>query len=105
MTFVKPDYINSSGPSLYTFKCKLRKTCHIRDFTQFFIQKKVMLILSRNIYNDCLTEPLRWKGAHDIFVCSMSDIFHEDVPFEFVDRIYGISGDSERSSADREGRA
>lgn len=42
------------------------------------------------LHNDCLTEPLRWKGAHNIFVCSMSDIFHEDVPFEFVDRMFDI---------------
>ena len=34
-----------------------------------------------------LEEPLQWKKPHNIFVCSMSDIFHEDVPFEFVDRI------------------
>ena len=34
-----------------------------------------------------LEVPLQWKKPHNIFVCSMSDIFHEDVPFEFVDRI------------------
>jgi len=36
--------------------------------------------------NDLVT-PLHWKKSHNIFVCSMSDIFHENVPFEFVDRI------------------
>lgn len=39
------------------------------------------------MHEDALDEPLQWKKAHNIFVCSMSDIFHEDVPFEFVDRI------------------
>lgn len=39
------------------------------------------------LHEDCLDEPLAWKKAHNIFVCSMSDIFHNDVPFEFVDRI------------------
>ncbi|MDO4496738.1 MAG: phage Gp37/Gp68 family protein [Bacteroidales bacterium] len=34
-----------------------------------------------------LTEPLRWNRGHNIFVCSMSDLFHEKVPFEFIDRI------------------
>lgn len=39
------------------------------------------------LHADNLDEPLSWKKAHNIFVCSMSDIFHEEVPFEFVDRI------------------
>jgi protein gp37 len=39
------------------------------------------------LHEDELSQPLKWKGSHNIFVCSMSDIFHEDVPFEFVDKI------------------
>lgn len=39
------------------------------------------------LHENNLEEPLSWKKAHNIFVCSMSDIFHENVPFEFVDRI------------------
>lgn len=42
------------------------------------------------LHEDSLGEPLHWKKGHNIFVCSMSDIFHEDVPFEFVDRIFEI---------------
>ncbi|MBO5233416.1 MAG: phage Gp37/Gp68 family protein [Prevotella sp.] len=34
--------------------------------------------------------PLKWKGSHNIFVCSMSDIFHENVPFEFIDKIIEV---------------
>ena len=39
------------------------------------------------LHEDDLEEPLHWKKSHNIFVCSMSDIFHENVPFEFVDKI------------------
>lgn len=39
------------------------------------------------LHADTLEEPLQWNKPHNIFVCSMSDIFHENVPFEFVDRI------------------
>ena len=39
------------------------------------------------LHEDCLNEPLGWKQPHTIFVCSMSDLFHKDVPFEFVDRV------------------
>ena len=39
------------------------------------------------LHEEDLKEPLQWRKPHNIFVCSMSDIFHEEVPFEFVDRI------------------
>ncbi len=39
------------------------------------------------LHESDLQEPLKWNKPHNIFVCSMSDIFHEEVPYEFVDRI------------------
>lgn len=39
------------------------------------------------LHEECLEEPLRWKKSHTIFVCSMSDLFHTDVPFEFIDKV------------------
>ena len=37
-----------------------------------------------------LGEPLRWRKPRTVFVCSMSDLFHEDVPFEFVAEIIDV---------------
>ncbi len=37
-----------------------------------------------------LTIPLAWKKPRMIFVNSMSDLFHESVPFEFVDRVFAV---------------
>ena len=34
--------------------------------------------------------PLRWKKPQMIFVNSMSDLFHEDVPLEFVQEVFGV---------------
>ncbi len=34
--------------------------------------------------------PLRWKRPRRIFVNSMSDLFHKDVPFDFVDKVFGV---------------
>lgn len=42
------------------------------------------------LHEDELEQPLKWKGVHNIFVCSMSDVFHEYVPFDFVDKIIEI---------------
>ena len=39
------------------------------------------------MHQELIDEPLLWKKPHNIFVCSMSDIFHEHVPFLFVERI------------------
>lgn len=35
-----------------------------------------------------LDEPLRWKKPRRIFVNSMSDLFHPDVPDEYIDRVW-----------------
>ena len=42
------------------------------------------------LHNDDLTEPLKWRKGRNVFVCSMSDLFHEQVPFSFVDRVMEI---------------
>ena len=34
--------------------------------------------------------PLSWKKPHRIFVNSMSDLFHEDVPLEFVKKVFDV---------------
>jgi protein gp37 len=37
-----------------------------------------------------LTLPLRWKRGRRIFVNSMSDLFHEDVPDAGIDRVFAV---------------
>lgn len=39
-------------------------------------------------HHDVLEQPLRWKKPRRIFVASMGDLFHEDVPFEFVANVF-----------------
>lgn len=43
------------------------------------------------IHEDALDEPMKWKAPHTIFVCSMADLFHESVPFSFIDRVMGTT--------------
>ena len=35
------------------------------------------------LHHDRLWEPFRWKKARRVFVCSMGDLFHEDVTWQF----------------------
>lgn len=37
-----------------------------------------------------LDEPLRWRKPRRVFVNSMSDLFHEAVPDEFIDRVFAV---------------
>ncbi|MDE2472539.1 MAG: phage Gp37/Gp68 family protein, partial [Bradyrhizobium sp.] len=39
---------------------------------------------------DALEEPLHWKKPSRIFVNSMSDLFHEDAPDGFLDRVFAV---------------
>jgi hypothetical protein len=34
--------------------------------------------------------PLHWKKPRHIFVCSMSDLFNEKVPFDFIGKIFAV---------------
>lgn len=39
---------------------------------------------------DALEKPLRWRKPRMIFVNSMSDLFHKNVPFEFIDKVFAV---------------
>ena len=43
------------------------------------------------LHPDRLDQPLHWKKPRTIFVCSMSDLFHEDVPFDFIGKVLGLA--------------
>lgn len=40
------------------------------------------------LHEDLLSMPLKWKKPRLIFVNSMSDMFHEDVPLEYIQRVF-----------------
>jgi protein gp37 len=42
------------------------------------------------LHDDLLEQPLSWRKPQTIFVNSMSDLFHEDVPEDFVLRAFDV---------------
>ena len=40
------------------------------------------------LHPEKLDEPLKWKKPRKIFVCSMGDLFHDDVPFEYIRAVW-----------------
>lgn len=43
-----------------------------------------------------LDQPYSWKGPRTVFVNSMSDLFHEDVPLEYIQRVFKVMNDTPR---------
>lgn len=42
------------------------------------------------IHEDSLKLPLSWKTSQTIFVNSMSDLFHEEIPFDFIYEVFSV---------------
>jgi protein gp37 len=42
------------------------------------------------MHDHALEIPLHWKTPQTIFVNSMSDLFHKDVPLEFIQRVFAV---------------
>lgn len=41
-----------------------------------------------------LTTPYKWKGSKIVFVNSMSDLFHPEVPLEFIQKVFAVMNDT-----------
>jgi len=60
-------------------------------------QKKYQGLVGKGHFNgvvrcheDALSIPLRWRKPRMVFVNSMSDLFHRDVPFDFIDKVFAV---------------
>ena len=51
-------------------------------------QKKYSNGFELTLHPETLELPLKWKEPQTIFVNSMSDLFHHDVPLEFIQRVF-----------------
>ena len=42
------------------------------------------------LHPEKLEEPLKWKKPRRVFVCSMGDLFHEQVPDEYIAKVWEV---------------
>jgi protein gp37 len=42
------------------------------------------------LHSERLDQPLRWRAPRTVFVNSMSDLFHEEIPYEFVRDVFNV---------------
>lgn len=43
-----------------------------------------------HLRHDWLEKPLHWRKPRRVFCCSMSDLFHEDVPDRYIDKVFAV---------------
>ena len=48
------------------------------------------------LHEDTLTAPYRWRAPRLVFVDSMSDLFHPDVPPAFIQKVFAVMADTPR---------
>jgi protein gp37 len=48
------------------------------------------------LFPDRLTQPLHWRTPRRVFVDSMSDLFHDDVPDDYLDQVFAVMAHANR---------
>jgi len=78
--------ISSGCKNCYAEKMALRlKAMHLEKYAKGF---------DLAIHPELLCEPYSWKLPRMVFVNSMSDLFHEGVPFEFIKQIFKVMNEN-----------
>lgn len=63
--------------------------CYAEALTQRF-PKNFPNGFALTFHPERLEEPLRWRTPSRVFVNSMSDLFHEDVPLDFIRQVFSV---------------
>ena len=61
---------------------------------QAMSQKKYKNGFKLTIHPDALSDPYTWNGRKKVFVNSMSDLFHKDVPLSFIREVFFVMNDN-----------
>lgn len=80
----------STGCTKVSAACKNCYAERLAQRLQRMGQKKYANGFKLTIHKDELDKPLRWKTPSIIFVNSMSDLFHEDLPLEFILQVFDV---------------
>lgn len=67
------------------------KNCYAETFNNRFGKGRAFSDIQ--LHQDRLTDPLKWKQPKRVFVNSMSDLFHENIPFEFINAVFSVMSD------------
>jgi protein gp37 len=62
--------------------------CYAERIVARFHGKGSFAVVARS--EDKLYAPLRWRKPRKVFVNSMSDLFHDQVPLSFIERVFSV---------------
>lgn len=78
--------ISSGCANCYAEKMALRlKAMRISKYSKGF---------NLALHEDCLSEPYTWKKPKVVFVNSMSDLFHEEIPLDFIKKVFKVMNEN-----------
>jgi len=71
--------------------CYIERTPPFRMAGRRFVRGAIPVLLHR----ERLDQPLRWRKPRRVFVCSLADLFHDDVPDEFIGLVFAVMAAAE----------
>lgn len=71
-------------------KCYIERTPPFRMAGRKFDKPGVGGTTGVILHEDRLTQPLSWRMPSRVFVCSLADLFHEEVPDAFIAKLFAI---------------
>ena len=81
------------------------KHCYAEKFAKrlqnnpnFEIKYKYRNGFKPTFHPESLKEPFTYKKASRVFVCSMGDLFHVDIQFDWINRIFSIMSDNDKNT-------
>lgn len=69
------------------------KNCYAEAITQRFPQN-FPKGFKLTTYEDRLNQPRKWRSPSRIFVNFMSDLFHDEVPLEFLQKVFKVMNET-----------
>lgn len=86
-------YAERIAPRVFAGQTVVDSTCRVKEGNPFERPRRFTDV---RCHPERLDQPLRWRKPRRVFVNSMSDLFHEDVPDGFVCKVFDTMMMAER---------
>ncbi|PKQ16729.1 MAG: hypothetical protein CVT67_02865 [Actinobacteria bacterium HGW-Actinobacteria-7] len=84
----------ATGCTKYSAGCKNCYAERLAKRLRAMGQSKYANGFEVTVHPECLDEPRGWTKPKLIFVCSMADLFHNDVPDEFIKAVFAVMAET-----------